>query len=179
MNVLHIPALRLGRTYESLDTAEVRDIRTGTVLAVVSQVNAGIIRKDLQRVAASRAALKRFSVSQLLDLSAKAADLFVNASLPIGVQGGTQSPEDYVLTLSATSGLPHVMVRRNLTRIHTALSNLRTVLNGLSRGLDPAVLEKIAASRKSWQLIAGFAIGFGLIALFLLLPVASGGLDVH
>ena len=40
-------------------------------------------------------------------------------------------------------------------------------------------MRKIAASRKSWQLIAGFAIGFGLIALFLLLPVASGGLDVH
>ena len=45
----HIPALRRGRTYESLDTAAVADYRTGVPQAAVSQVNAGIIRKDLPR----------------------------------------------------------------------------------------------------------------------------------
>ncbi len=50
-NVPHIPALRRGRVYESLDTVEVKDFRTGEVKAVVSQVNAGIVRKDLARVA--------------------------------------------------------------------------------------------------------------------------------
>ena len=35
-------------------------------------------------------------------------------------------------TLSATSGLPHVMVRRNMAKIHQALARMKTVLNGLS-----------------------------------------------
>jgi hypothetical protein len=44
-------------------------------------------------------------------------------------------------TLSATSGLPHNMVRRNMAKIHNALVNMRTILNGLTRGLDLSVLD--------------------------------------
>jgi acyl-CoA reductase-like NAD-dependent aldehyde dehydrogenase len=141
-NLPHLPALRFGRAYASLDQTEVKDLRTGAVLATVSQINAGILRKDLARAAAARAALKQFTVSQLLDLSAKAADVFINDTLPLGDQGQTQSPQKYVETLSATSGLPHVMVRRNLMRIHTALASLRVVLNGLTRGLDLSLLDR-------------------------------------
>ena len=42
----HIPALRLGRTYESLEKIEVKDHRTGEVKALVSTVNGGIVRRD-------------------------------------------------------------------------------------------------------------------------------------
>ena len=38
--------------------------------------------------------------------------------------------------LSATSGLPHVMVRRNTQKIASALASMSAVLNGLTRGLD-------------------------------------------
>ena len=62
-----LPVLRRGRPYESLDTLEVKDHRTGEVKAVVSSVNAGIIRKDLQRIAESRAALKKFATHELID----------------------------------------------------------------------------------------------------------------
>ncbi len=41
---LHIPILRLGPPYESLDKIEVKDHRTGTTVAIVSSVNAGIVR---------------------------------------------------------------------------------------------------------------------------------------
>jgi hypothetical protein len=41
-----IPVLRAGVEYESLDTAEVRDVRTGEVVARVHQANAGIVRRD-------------------------------------------------------------------------------------------------------------------------------------
>ena len=44
-------------------------------------------------------------------------------------------------TLSRTSGLPHVMVRRNMGKIHHALTHMATVLNGLSRGLDLSVID--------------------------------------
>lgn len=141
-NTPHLPVLRLGRTYDSLEKIEVKDHRTGEVKAVVSQVNGGIVRRDLTKIAASRAALKGFSVAQLIELSAKAGDLFLNGTLPLGDRGHTQSADQYVTTLSATSGLPHVMVRRNMTKIHHALTNLQTVLNGLSRGLDLTILDR-------------------------------------
>ena len=137
----HIPALRRGRPYESLDRAEVTDYRTGSVLATVSQVNAGIIRKDLAKISESRAALKKFSVAQLVEISAKAGELFLQGTLPLGGKDGTQSPQEYIANLSATSGLPHVMVRRNMAKIHDALTQMKTVLNGLTRGLDAAVLD--------------------------------------
>jgi len=150
MTVPHILALRRGRPYESLDKAAVADYRSGATLATVSQVNAGIVRKDLARVAESRAALKRFPVSELLAICARAGDLFLNGTLPLGGQGMTQSQAQYIETLSATSGLPHVMVRRNMAKIHGALTQMKTVLTGLTRGLDLAVLDAGHAGRLSF-----------------------------
>lgn len=143
----HIPALRRGKAYESLDKAEVKDHRTGEARATVSQVNAGIVRKDLQRVAESRAELKKSTTAQLIEICAKAGELFLNGTLPLGDKGHLQSAKDYVETLSATSGLPHVMVRRNMAKIHHALVNMRTVLNGLTRGLDLAILDSGAGEQ--------------------------------
>lgn len=142
MTLPHIPAIRRGRAYESLDQLNVIDHRTGTALVTISQVNAGIIRKDLAKVAESRAELKKFTTAQLIEISAKAGELFLNGTLPLGDKGHTQSSREYLETLSATSGLPHVMVRRNMAKIHHALTNMRTVLNGLTRGLDLSILDK-------------------------------------
>jgi len=140
--VPHIPVLRRGRPYASLDTLPVTDHRSGAVQATVSTVNAGIIRKDLQSIAQSRAALKKFSVAQLLAICRQAGDLFLNGTLPLGDQGHTQSPQEYIETLSLTSGLPHVMVRRNMAKIHYALTEMATILNGLTRGLDLSLIDR-------------------------------------
>lgn len=142
MTLPHIPALRRGRPYESLEQLKVVDHRNGATLVSISQVNAGIIRKDLAKVGESRAALKKFTTSQLIDITSKAGEIFLNGTLPLGNQGHTQSAGEYVQTLSATSGLPHVMVRRNMAKIHHALTNMKTVLNGLTRGLDLSILDR-------------------------------------
>lgn len=142
MSLPHIPVLRRGRIYESLDKIDVANHRTGEKVAQVSTVNAGIIRKDLQRIEESRAALKKFTVAQLMEISAKAGELFLNGTLPLGDKGHTQTPQHYIETLSSTSGLPHVMVRRNMTKIHYALTHLREILNGLSRGLDLSIIDR-------------------------------------
>ncbi|MGV3533642.1 MAG: aldehyde dehydrogenase family protein [Chthoniobacteraceae bacterium] len=142
MNLPHLPAIRRGKPYESLDSVEVLNHRTGEPMARVSQVNAGIIRKDLGRIGEARAALKKFTVEQLIEISAKAGEHFLNGELPLGDKGHMQSAEDYVQTLSATSGLPYVMVRRNMEKIHYALTNMRTVINGLSRGLPLDVIDR-------------------------------------
>ena len=138
----HLPALRLGRAYESLEKVDARDHRNGEPIAAVSQANAGIIRRDLARMPASRAALKKFTCAQLIEICTHAADVFTNDTLPLGDQGHTQSPQQYVETLSCTSGLPHTLVRRNMDRISTVLSQMRTILSGLTRGLDLSVIDK-------------------------------------
>src|SRR5688500_15266307 len=78
MNLPHLPALRRGKPYESLDSVEVLNHRTGEPMARVSQVNAGIVRKDLARIGEARAALKKFTVAELIDISAKAGEHFLN-----------------------------------------------------------------------------------------------------
>src|SRR5258705_10175053 len=105
----HIPVIRRGRVYESLDKVPVADHRSGNELAHISQVNAGIIRKDLQRIGESRAALKRFTVEQLIGICSKAGELFQTGDLPLGDKGHRQTAENYIETLSLTSGLPRIM----------------------------------------------------------------------
>ena len=140
--VPHLPVLRLGRNYESLDKFEVKDHKTGEVKAVLSNVNAGIVRRDLAKIDSARAALKKLTCAELMAMSAKAGEHFLNGTLPLGDQGHTQSAQQYIETLSCTSGLPWNMVQRNMAKIHFALTNMKFVLNGLSRGLDLGILDR-------------------------------------
>lgn len=105
------------------------DHRTREPVAVISQVNAGIIRRDLANIASSRESLRRFSHADLIKLCGKAGELFLSSIL-------MHTPKEYVEALSSTSGLPHVMVKRNMERIHSMLANMGVVLRGLTRGLD-------------------------------------------
>lgn len=136
----HIPCLRKGKPYISLDSTELVDYRNQKPLAKLSQVNAGVLRRDLQTMDAARAALRRYSVDALIEISAKAGEAFLNRDLPLGEH--RQSPDDYVAALSSTSGLPHVMVRRNMEKIHDALTHMRIILKGLTRGLDFRILDQ-------------------------------------
>src|SRR5205809_2767917 len=138
----HLPVLRRGKPYESLDKLEVAAHATGQPLLSISQANAGLIRKDLARIAESRAALKKFTVEQLLEISGRAGEIFLNGQVALGDKGHAQSAADYVEMLSASSGLPQVMVRRNMKKIHYALTHMRQVLRGLTRGLDLAVIDR-------------------------------------
>ena len=100
MSIPHIPCLRLGQPYSSFNESEVKDYRTGTAKATLSQVNAGIIRRDLMNIGKAREALLKFSTRELIEISAKAGELFLNADLPLGGDGHLQSPQDYMETLS-------------------------------------------------------------------------------
>ncbi|MGZ8900977.1 MAG: aldehyde dehydrogenase family protein [Limisphaerales bacterium] len=141
-SIPHLPALRRGKAYESLDKTQLLDHSTGHALVEISQVNAGIVRKDMARIAESRTALKRFTVAQMLEICARTGEQFLNATLPLGDKGHTQSPQQYLETLSRTSGLPHNMVRRNMQKINDSLQNMREVLNGLTRGLPLDAIDK-------------------------------------
>jgi acyl-CoA reductase-like NAD-dependent aldehyde dehydrogenase len=133
--------LRRGEVYESLDRTELKNVRTGETVATVGQANAGLIRRDLRRIGEAREALAQHSVERLLEISAQAGRLFMEAELPLG-EGGTQSPEQYIEALSATSGLPHALCRRNMAKIHQVFTQMGTILRGLTRGMEFRVIDE-------------------------------------
>jgi len=140
--MLHLPLLRAGQAYRSLATVELRHIATGEPVARVSQANSGLISRDLRAISEHRRALQRLSVADLLRICAEAATLFVEAELPVDpIEGTTQSPDDYVRTLSSTTGMPHALARANMDKIRHVLAEMETVLAGLTRGLDLSVLD--------------------------------------
>ncbi len=59
--MLHIPLLRHGTPYISLDIARVPHHQTRELFVEVSQANAGLIRRDLARQDIGTAVLNRFS----------------------------------------------------------------------------------------------------------------------
>src|SRR4030095_1898221 len=109
--MLHIPLLRRGVPYRSLDVVRVPHHATGHPFVEISQANVGLIRRDLLRHSAMRETLRRIPVSRLIDQSRRAADTFLRGTLPLG--DDRQTPDDYVEQVSATTGHPHVRVRRN------------------------------------------------------------------
>jgi acyl-CoA reductase-like NAD-dependent aldehyde dehydrogenase len=137
--MLHIPALRLGKPYTSLEKATLVHHVTGEPVAEVSQVSGSMIARDFSRVAAARKELAAIPARDLFGLYAKAADHFASGTLPCG--DTDQSFDDYVRCLSATTGSPQVFCRRNAGKVEYVLRNVETVLAGLTRGLDPTILD--------------------------------------
>ena len=142
MKLPHIPILRSGIPYKSLDTVSIRDHRNSQVLAHLSQANPGLIRRDLIKRTNSSNSLQNLPCTRILEICIKAAEIFSNASLPMGTGDLTQSPEEYVIFLSATSGLPHKLCRRNMEKIHNVLREMPKIINGLTRNLDLEILNR-------------------------------------
>jgi hypothetical protein len=137
--LLDVPILRRGVPYRSLDTIRTPHYRTREPFVEISQANVGLIRRDLMNQEPARGILEGFTAQELFGICARAAALFGGSTLPLG--DSPQSPEDYVRQVSATTGLPHVMVRKNMHKIGTVLAEMETVINGLTRNLDLGVLD--------------------------------------
>ncbi|MCM3902780.1 MAG: aldehyde dehydrogenase family protein [Pyrinomonadaceae bacterium] len=138
--MIKIPLLRHGEPYTSLDVALIPHHQTREMFVEVSQANAGLIRRDLRDQAMARAKLSRFSTAELVAMCRSAADHFLNGTLLLGTE--PQTPEDYVRQVSATTGMPHVMVRKNMQKIRSMFAEMENVLNGLTRKIDWAVLDR-------------------------------------
>jgi acyl-CoA reductase-like NAD-dependent aldehyde dehydrogenase len=138
--MLHIPLLRKGEPYKSLDVVRVVHHRTREPFVEISQANAGLIRRDLAGQAQAREALAKFSVAELIEMSVRASEIFAHDELPVGDE--MQTPDDYVRQVSATTGLPYVLARRNMGKIRGALAQMGSVLKGLTRNLDLEILDR-------------------------------------
>src|SRR5215218_8330484 len=138
--MIHLPILRQGNPYQSLDIARVPHHQSGEIFVEVSQANAGLIRRDLGKQDLAVSSLQRFSTRELVNICSRAAEHFTNDSLPLG--DSSQTPEDYIKQVSATTGLPYVLVRRNMLKIKSMLASMENVLNGLTRNLDWEILDR-------------------------------------
>lgn len=139
--MLALPLLRKGEAYTSLDTVKVPHYRTGEGVAELSLANPGLVRRDLapdsQKVMSD--SLRAIPVKDLVSMSARAAELFMNGSLPCGET--TQNVDEYVKATSGTTGLPYALVRRNMAKIAGVMGNVSDILKGLMRGLPLDVLD--------------------------------------
>ena len=127
---LRLPILRQGEPYYSLDVARVAHHRTREPFVEVSQANPGLIRRDLGKQDVPKTLLKKLTTRELVDICARAAEYFVD------------DPADYITQVSATTGLPHLLVQRNMLKIKSMLANMESVLNGLTRNIDWELLDR-------------------------------------
>ncbi|MGH9220971.1 MAG: aldehyde dehydrogenase family protein, partial [Vicinamibacterales bacterium] len=140
--MLHLPILRWGVPYRSVNQVVTPHFRTREPFVSMSQANLGLIRRDLLRQGEARAALQRIPVADLIAMANRAAGHFLNDTLPLDPESGsTQTPQQYVEQVSATTGMPFSNVRRNMMKVHGVLSKVDEVLAGLTRGLDLSVLD--------------------------------------
>jgi acyl-CoA reductase-like NAD-dependent aldehyde dehydrogenase len=138
--MIKIPILRWGQPYESLELDTVTHFLTGEVLAQVSQANPGLLARDMKKAQRARDVLRDIPCRDLIGLMKKAADLYRDATLPMG--DGEQSPEDFARQQSASTGLPEHLCRANMAKNHFVLSNMDRILDCLTRGLDLEILTR-------------------------------------
>lgn len=134
---MNIPILRLGREYSSHDLVE---LDLGSETLTTHTANPGLIRRDLLQISKAKAALDAIPADTLATYCEQAAELFLHADLPCG--DAVQSPQQYVESLSALTRLPHALVRMNMGKIHAAMSQVRTIIAGLTRNMPLNIFDK-------------------------------------
>jgi acyl-CoA reductase-like NAD-dependent aldehyde dehydrogenase len=138
--MLHLPVLRWGQPYTSMDVDEVVHFQTGEAIAAVSRANGGMIARDMRRAQRARDVLREFSIADLVARVKEAGELYATAELPIG--DGSQTPEAFVRAQSATTGLPERLCRANMKKNMFVLAEMPRILASLTRGLDLDVLTR-------------------------------------
>jgi len=137
--MLHLPVLRWGTPYTSIDVDPVVHFATGEPIANVSRANGGLIQRDMRKAARAREVLRDIPIDVLIARAGKAGELYMNATLPMG--DGTQSPDEFVRAQSASTGLPERMCRANMKKNAFVLAEMRAILSSLTRGLALDVLS--------------------------------------
>jgi acyl-CoA reductase-like NAD-dependent aldehyde dehydrogenase len=138
--MLHLPVLRWGSPYTSMEVDEVVHFSTGEPIATVSRANGGLIGRDMRQASRARDVLREIPSDDLIDRVGRAAGLYMEATLPMG--DGTQTPDEFVRAQSASTGLPERMCRANMKKNAFVLTEMRSILESLTRGLSLDVLAK-------------------------------------
>jgi acyl-CoA reductase-like NAD-dependent aldehyde dehydrogenase len=137
--MLHLPVLRWGQPYESLEKDEVVHFSTGEPIATVSRANGGLIQRDMRKAPRAREVLREIPIEELIARVGKAGELYATGTVPMG--SGSQTADEFVRAQSASTGLPEAMCRGNMKKNMFVLSQMRHILENLTRGLALDVLS--------------------------------------
>src|SRR3989449_194133 len=170
MAVLNIPILRWGRPYLSLDQEDVVHFITGETLARVSQANTGLLGRDMRSAQRARQILTEIPIPELIGMTKKAADLYLEGALPMGDR--EQGPDDFARCQSASTGLPEHLCKANMKKNHFVLSNMDQILEALTRGLDLNILSR-GFGRESRGVMVSYQVQAPVLGL--VLPSNSPG----
>jgi acyl-CoA reductase-like NAD-dependent aldehyde dehydrogenase len=136
--MIHLPVLRWGQPYTSIDVDDVVHFASGKPIAKVSRANGGLIQRDIRKAARAREVLTDIPIDDLIERVGRAGELYMNGTLPMG--DGTQSPDEFVHAQSASTGLPERMCRANMKKNAFVLAEMRNILTSLTRGLSFNIL---------------------------------------
>ena len=136
--MLHLPVLRWGEPYTSMEVDEVVHFSTGEPIARLSRANGGLIQRDARKAQRARDGLREIPTDELIARVGRAGELYMTATLPMG--DGTQTADEFVHAQSASTGLPERMCRANMKKNAFVLGEMRNILESLTRGLSLDVL---------------------------------------
>jgi hypothetical protein len=108
--MIHLPVLRWGQPYTSMDVDPVVHFATGETIAHVSRANGGLIQRDLRKAQRARDVLREIPIDDLIERVGKAGELYMNGTLPMG--DGTQTPDEFARAQSASTGRPSACAAR-------------------------------------------------------------------
>ena len=80
--MIHIPVLRWGEPYQSLESDKVVHFATGE-----------LVERDMRHAQRARDVLREIPIKDLLKMAKKAGELYASAELPLG--DGSQTPADF------------------------------------------------------------------------------------
>src|SRR5262249_26284801 len=137
--MLHLPILRWGQPYTSIDIDNVVHFSSGEPIARVSRANGGLIQRDMRKAGRAREAPRQIPIDDLIVRVRRAGELYANAELPVG--DGSQTPDEFVRAQSGSTGLPERLCRANMKKNEFVLAEMGRILTSLTRGLDLSVLS--------------------------------------
>ena len=123
-----------------MEVDEVVHFSTGEPIAKVSRANGGLIQRDVRKASRARDALREIPVDDLIARIGRAGEAYMQATLPMG--DGSQTPDEFVRAQSASTGLPERMCRANMKKNAFVLTEMRSILESLTRGLSLDVLSR-------------------------------------
>ena len=109
---MHLPALRFGKPYESIERTTLVHFLTGEPVAEVSQIGGALVGRDMQKASRAREALLALDPEDVVERLQTAGNLYAHGTLAVG--DSKQSPDDFVRQQSATTGLPESLCRANM-----------------------------------------------------------------
>jgi len=121
-----------------MEVDEVVHFSTGEPIARVSRANGGLIQRDARKAQRARDLLREIPIDDLIARVGRAGELYMSGTLPMG--DATQTPDAFVHAQSASTGLPERMCRANMKKNAFVLSEMRSILESLTRGLSFDVL---------------------------------------